>query len=122
MKMIQLSLNGSKITIMIGMNANENWEIIETMKRNDYWVHMKHKPSSHAVVRIPKKLRYSSHIVQNYLEHAARMICHQSYKRIMNDTSVDFIYSPGKYVKKGNEVGEAILSITPDHFQIENPM
>ena len=119
--MIELNVYDGKI--LMGMNAADNWSLMETMKRSDYWIHMKNTSSSHAIARIPKKFLKSAKTMDMYLEHAARMICQQSSKRIKkDDKKVVFIYIEGKYVKKGNNVGEAILSKDPYEFSIDNPL
>ena len=37
--MIELNVYDGKI--LMGMNAADNWYLMETMKRSDYWIHMK---------------------------------------------------------------------------------
>ena len=107
--------------VRIGSNANENWDLIDTLKKNDIWVHLKHNPSCHGVIRIPKKNR-DNRVFQNLLSYTGRMVCMQSSKRISsNIKDVELIYIKGKYVKKGSKVGEAKLLKTPETFMVENP-
>lgn len=109
--------------IRMGMTASENWEIIDQMKSTDVWMHLKACPSSHAMIRMPKKIRDNPRLAQYSMDHAARMICHQSSRRIpRNAERVEFIYSRAMYVKKGRAVGEAIMVRPPDEFSIENPV
>lgn len=109
--------------IRMGTSAWENWEIIDQMKRTDIWMHLKAFPSSHAMIRMPKKIRDNPRLAQYSLDHAARMICNQSSRRIpMNTVRVDFIYIQAIYVKKGRTVGEAIMLRQPDELSIDNPM
>jgi predicted ribosome quality control (RQC) complex YloA/Tae2 family protein len=113
---------GDNSFVRIGSNAADNWEIIETLKRSDIWIHLKDAPSCHAMVRIPKKLRDNDRSRMNILNRVAHIMCIQSAKRIpRNSDNVTFIYTNGKYVRKGFAPGEAILSVTPDEFSVENP-
>jgi predicted ribosome quality control (RQC) complex YloA/Tae2 family protein len=107
--------------VRIGSNAKENWELIDTLKRNDIWVHLKDVPSCHAVIRLPKKCRDNNMILTHDLNHTARMVCINSSKHIKNNKMVDVIYIKGKYVKKGKTEGEANLLTTPEIITIENP-
>ena len=108
--------------IRVGSNANENWNLIDTIKKNDVWVHLKNNPSCHAVIRMPKKYRESDRVFQNILSYTGRMVCLQSSKRISNNIKiVELIYIKGKYVNKGNKVGEAKLCKNPEIFVVENP-
>ena len=108
--------------VRIGSNADDNWMLIETLKRTDIWVHLKDVPSCHAVVRLPKKHRDDTTSRMNTLNHVARMICIQSAKRIPPGAkTVSLIYTRGKYVNKGRVVGEAVLSVTPAEFSVDNP-
>ena len=107
--------------VRIGSNADENWNLIDTIKKNDIWVHLKNNPSCHGVIRTPKKNR-DNIVFQNLLSYTGRMVCMQSSKRISKNTKdVELIYIKGKYVKKGSKVGEAKLLKTPETFVIENP-
>ena len=111
----------NNILIRVGSNAHDNWDLIDTIKKNDIWVHLKDKPSCHAVIRIPKKSR-DERSLENMLNYTGRMICMKSSKHIPeNSKKVELTYTKGKYVKKGSKVGEAILSKTPQTFVIENP-
>ena len=112
----------NKVLIMVGSNSRENWEIVDVLKRGDIWMHLKDKPSAHALIRIPKKSRENKNTINNSLTYAARMLCTQSYKKIpSNCDSVEFIYTNGKYVNKGSKEGEVILSKKPQEITIENP-
>jgi hypothetical protein len=69
-----------------------------------------------------KKNRESDRVFQNILSYTGRMVCLQSSKRISNNIkNVELIYIKGKYVNKGNKVGEAKLSKTAEIFVVENP-
>jgi predicted ribosome quality control (RQC) complex YloA/Tae2 family protein len=117
--MFEFYLNNN--LVRVGSNASENWDLIDTIKKNDIWVHLKDKPSCHAVIRIPKKSR-DERSLQNMLNYTGRMICTKSSKHIPeNSKKVEFTYTKGKYVKKGSKVGEAILLKTPETFVMENP-
>ena len=108
--------------VRIGSNASENWDLIDTIKKNDVWVHLKNNPSCHAVIRMSKKNRETDIVFQNILSYTGRMVCLQSSKRISNNIkNVELIYIKGKYVNKGNKVGEAKLSKTAEIFVVENP-
>jgi len=41
--------------ISVGKNSSENISILKASKKNDYWFHLKDKPSSHVVIHIDKK-------------------------------------------------------------------
>ena len=112
----------NKVLIMVGSNSRENWEIVDVLKRGDIWMHLKDKPSAHALIRIPKKSRENKYVVNNSLTYAARMLCVQSSKNISSkNDDVVFIYTNGKYVNKGSKEGEVILSKKPDEIAVENP-
>ena len=117
--MFEFYLNNN--LVRVGSNANDNWDLIDTIKKNDIWVHLKNNPSCHAVIRMPKKNR-DTRVFNHILSYAGRMVCLQSSKRISNSIqNVELIYIKGKYVKKGSKVGEANLSKSPEIFVVENP-
>lgn len=39
------------MVIVIGENAQDNWDIIQASKPTDIWFHMKSFPSSHVIIR-----------------------------------------------------------------------
>jgi len=117
--MFEFYLNNN--LVRIGSNAVENWDLIDTIKKNDIWIHLKNNPSCHGVIRIPKKSR-DEKTLKNVLSYSGKMVCMKSYKHISTNTKdVELIYIKGKYVKKGSKVGEAKLLKTPETFIVENP-
>lgn len=83
------------LTILVGRNRTENLELTFKIARgNDIWLHLKGKPSSHAVIILPPKRSASL----DTLLDAAHLCILMSGGKDWGKTEVDYTYR--KYVKK----------------------
>ncbi len=89
------------INFTLGCNAEENWKIIGTADKTDYWVHLDGYPSAHVIIHIDK-------VLNEDLEYAKKLILDQTKKA--PDTA-KIVYSQVKNIKRGSKVGEVIIRI-----------
>ena len=96
---IDLSTN-DHITILVGQNAKENWQLIDSSSQNDIWLHLgSGLPSPHVVIKVPENITIS----KSTIKYGA-VLCksHSSYKSI---SKVTVIYTNIKNVTKSQIVG-----------------
>lgn len=86
-------------TIMIGENAQDNWDIIAQSSQNDIWFHVENSPSCHIVLSVPPKVKTAHRSVYKYCAG----LCKEGSK-VKNAKAVSIIYTEIKNVtidKKG---------------------
>jgi len=87
--------------ITLGENAEENWEIFDTSKSEDYFFHLSSFPSGYVALK-------NCEVLNNNLILKCAEICKQSTKyRNMKNTKVD--YCKFSNLKKGETKGEVIF-------------
>ena len=106
--------------VLIGKNNRQNDELtLRTAKPNEWWLHAKDIPGSHAIVRT------ESEMPRDVLAAAAAMCAYYSKARSGENVPVD--YTRRKYVKKpsGARPGAVIYTnqstiyVTPDAFSMK---
>lgn len=86
------------IKYIIGLNAKDNWNIIDTAKQNYIWFHIDKLPSCHVIME-------SDDVSKENIINGA-ILCKENSKYNMK---VSIIYTEVKNVKKGNIVGEVYV-------------
>jgi predicted ribosome quality control (RQC) complex YloA/Tae2 family protein len=88
--------------ILIGKNAQNNWDIISSAQPDDIWFHVGDGyASSHIILHINDK--NISSIPAKIIFHCAQLCKHHS--RAKNIKKIKVIYCKVKNLKKGKEIG-----------------
>ena len=88
------------MAIVVGKNAQDNWDIVRNANQNDLWFHVD-KTSSASVVLDSK------YITASNIRDAANLCKQNSKFRDMNRVKV--VYCPVRNIHFGNSVGEFII-------------
>lgn len=92
------------ITIKVGENAQDNWDLLKSSNQNWWWFHLDKFSSSYVIVC--DNLKKNKHI-NNVCKYAAELCKQHSKYKNLNRVSV--IYTQVKNVKRGTQIGEAIV-------------
>ena len=93
----------SNITIVLGQNDIDNWEIIKNYKKvnqNYIWMHLDSYPSGHIIIL--------SENVDNEILKYAGSICKENTK-YRNIPNLKICYTKLSNILKGDKVGEVIF-------------
>jgi predicted ribosome quality control (RQC) complex YloA/Tae2 family protein len=92
--------------IIIGRNAQENWNIIDTSDDNDIWFHLEDNPSPHVILKTNNinKNKISKNVIK-----LCSCLCKQ-YSKFNNMNNISIIYTEIKNIVKGKEVGSVITN------------
>ena len=89
-----------ELTILIGDNAKENWDIIGLASQYDYWFHVKNASSCHVVLRVPSN---KTKINKQTLKHCAALC--KEHSKYADYKNVKILYTLIKNVSKGETIG-----------------
>lgn len=103
-----INLHKDSFTIVIGRNAQENWQILDNASKNDLWVHLNDLASPHIIIKKNPKYKLKPKDIK-----LAGLLCKQ-YSKYKKENNVEYCYTKVKNVKKGKDVGEVELSIEPN--------
>jgi predicted ribosome quality control (RQC) complex YloA/Tae2 family protein len=103
-----INLHNDSFTIIIGRNAEENWEILEQANKEDIWVHLNEHASPHIIIKKNNNYKLKPKDIK-----LAGILCKQ-YSRYKKDNDIEYCYTKVKNVRKGDKVGEVILDIEPN--------
>ena len=96
--------------IKIGLNAKNNWELLDESNNNDLWFHLDNYPSCYVIVSINKNKKY----IDSIINYACKLCYVYSKKKVPESKkAVCVCYTKCKNVIKGKTVGEAILLKKP---------
>jgi predicted ribosome quality control (RQC) complex YloA/Tae2 family protein len=90
-----------ELSISIGENAQDNWDIIDKSKQNDLWFHVENQPSSHVILSLPDS---KSKCTGQTIIHCAKL-CKQ-HSKFKNIPKIGIIYTEIKSISKGDKVGQ----------------
>ena len=98
-----------KYIIKIGINAKENWILIDNSYHEDLWFHLDEYPSAHVIISQETnnldEIFYSNKIIS-----IASNYCKSNSKNSKNLHKVKIVYTEIKNLKKGKEIGSVIIS------------
>lgn len=98
------------LTITVGQNAQENWNIIDNSSDFDIWFHLgNNMPSPHVVISVPDKKKIKQ-LSNNTIKYAASLCKMHSSKQYCNLHNLPVIYTNIKNVKKATKVGAVYTS------------
>ncbi len=94
--------------VLIGENAQDNWDVIDKADQFDIWFHIKDQPSSHVLLKLPSsKTKCSSRLL-----FQCAQLCKNNSK-CKNISSVTVIYTERKNInKQTNKIGAVIAKKT----------
>ena len=92
--------NIEEISIKLGENDSENWELIKKANGNYLWVHLTSFPSGHAIIE-------SENPSKNVIIEAANF-CKENTK-YRNLSNLKITTTLCKNLKKGNKIGEVFF-------------
>lgn len=85
--------------IIIGKNAQENFDIIDTSDENDIWFHLDDHSSPHVIIRTNGLgMKIDKKIIKR-----ACVLCKQ-HSKLKSEKKVAVIYTLIKYVKKDEKI------------------
>jgi hypothetical protein len=97
-----------------GQNANENWDLLDKSNNENkeyIWFHLNSFASPYVIMFSTineLKNQYSEDEVLEILTHGAEICKENSKYKFLNDLKI--VYTSLKKIKKGNKVGEVIIS------------
>lgn len=91
--------------VIIGQNAQDNWNIIDNALPQDVWFHLQDFSSPHVILKNHEFLRIT--LIPKWLLIECGIVCKKrsSHKK---DKNIDIIYTFVKNIKKGVDVGSVI--------------
>lgn len=98
--------DGNMYTIVVGKNAQNNWDIIDDAEQNDIWFHVEGQPSCHVIIQVDD----NKTIPKRVINFAAALCKENSKARFAKKAKI--IYTQIKNVKKGTAVGSVKTSKT----------
>ena len=112
MKIETVVFTNGKLTIdyMIGLNAQDNFNIIDLGNPNDIWFHVSDLPSCHIIACTSKEDKLTKKEIQMIVKRGA-IICKQNSK-YTNVPKLQITYTKLMNIQKSNPVGSVITTNT----------
>jgi predicted ribosome quality control (RQC) complex YloA/Tae2 family protein len=98
---------GVSIEFTVGQNENENDELIDASKPDDYWFHTGYTSSCHVVANMPTDLILSKNQLR-LIKTQGAVICKQ-YSKLKSKKNVEIVYTKIKKLTKTDKVGQVIM-------------
>ena len=109
----------NNVKYYLGENAQDNWDLFEKSKKineNYIWFHLNSFASPYVIMYATmddiKTMR------ESYLNYGASLCLENSKYSYLRDTKI--IYCELKKLKKGNKIGEIIITGKKKYLKIEN--
>lgn len=98
--------------IIVGKNAQENWDLISNASQNDLWFHLGgNMPSPHVILKIPEKFVLKK--IPKQIIFQCANLC-KSHSKYCNIKKVSVIYTEIKNISKGEIVGSVYTKKTSE--------
>jgi predicted ribosome quality control (RQC) complex YloA/Tae2 family protein len=97
--------DGIDYRVLIGKNAQDNWDLISSSDPEDLWFHCEDIPSCHVVL---KENNGKKKIPMNVLKFCSE----QCKLRSQVEKKINIIYTKIKNVKKGSDIGSVYTKNT----------
>ena len=102
--------------IKIGVNAKNNWELLDAAGKNDIWFHLDNYPSCYVIVSFERKMQN----IDSIIKYASQLCYTYSRNKVpKNKNAVCVCYTKCKYLQKGTSVGEVHLLKKPKKIIID---
>lgn len=108
MKEIVLTVDNNTYDVIIGENAQDNWDIIDQSDGNDIWFHVKESSSCHVIL---KTNNIDIDKINKRLLYLSAVQCKMNSKSKKNN-NVEIIYTQIKNIKKSDEIGSVTTKKT----------
>ena len=95
--------------IIIGTNAKENWNIIDSSDSFDLWFHVENYPSGHVIIQEQLLSKTEPILYPNQIISLAANYC-KLQSKLKNKNNVKIVYTEIENIKKGKEVGSVFIS------------
>ena len=105
MKELILTEDGIEYTVWVGVNAKDNWNIIQQSEPDDLWFHVDNVPSAHVILR--HRGQYTDKIVTRCAQ-----ICRESVKKISVKSTFTVISTQVGNLTLGEALGSVYISPT----------
>lgn len=89
-----------ELTIWVGENAQDNWDILSKAHPYDFWFHLEDKPSCHVILCLPDK---KTKINKQSIIHCAALC--KEHSKFKDQKKISVIYTEKKHVTKGEDIG-----------------
>ena len=90
--------------ILLGNNADENWELIKKANPLDLWIHLSNHPSPHVIIKVEKISKKKYNVPSKEAIHFACKKCIE-YSKKKDNQKVKLDYTVIKNLKLGEDVG-----------------
>jgi predicted ribosome quality control (RQC) complex YloA/Tae2 family protein len=100
--------DGKIYQIVIGQNAQENWDIIREAEQNDIWFHVESQPSCHVII----KTDGNSKIHKSIINYAAGLCKINSKAKFAKKAKIIYTLIKNVKIKKGDKIGSVHTSNT----------
>jgi len=98
-----------EIIYYIGINAKDNFVVIDNSKMNDIWFHATDYSSCHVVAQIPENMNKKQ---LNTIIKKGVLLCKQNTNKLKDMNNVKFMYTYIMNITKCNEDGSVIANNT----------
>lgn len=108
MKTLNYACSNREFKILIGTNAKENWNLIESSDPFDLWFHVKGNPSGHVVIKEISNLK--NQVKQNKVFNYPYEVVMEGAKYCKNQSKLKnqkckIVYTTIENISKGREIG-----------------
>jgi len=97
-----------ELEIEMGVDAQDNWDLIDKSEENDIWFHLEDESSPHVVIHVQDDIKKKKDLSKKTIKYAA-LLCKQNSK-MKSERKVSIIYTQIKNVKKDKEIGSVIIN------------
>jgi predicted ribosome quality control (RQC) complex YloA/Tae2 family protein len=87
----------NNVWFVIGLNAQDNWNIISEANKDHYWLHADNVPSAHIIIEIDK-------IINEDIVFACQLC--KTYSKKLNSFTTKFSLTQVKNLRFGSKTGE----------------
>lgn len=103
MKTFTYETDNHVFTILIGQNAQDNWDLIDKSEPEDIWIHLADYASCHVIIKSENQK-----ITNNVIRYAGRLCLENTKVKNLKYFHMNIIYTTIKNVKKDKTVGSVL--------------
>ena len=95
------------IDYKIGLNANDNFDLIDSSNNKDIWFHLSDTSSGHVIANIPLNSKYNKKQFRQIIKQGA-LVCKENSK-FKSHNNIEIVYTSIDNVVKTNVIGQVKL-------------
>ena len=95
-----------EIDFLIGQNAQDNFDMIDSSNKYDLWFHINNLSSCHVIAKLPYALNRNK---LNTIIKTGAVLCKQNTSKIIQTKKIDIIYTQIKNIKKTLIIGQVTI-------------